>query len=457
MILLILSACTSGINTTYSTEYPGTFSVDAQLKEFYSESGGMDVLGPAISEVSTQDYQRCQFMANARICVNTNQHGVGKYSLTALGRQLGIPLKNEVSENTIFPDFIPMIQQLGEANVGRPLEKVRYNYQSGRIEQYFEKVGFFIDLNQAGTRVQLLPYGDVICGNACPYNPAMEFAPLLNEYDSIFSTWLDDYGGEAFSGVALTPVYHASDGSLEQVFTNVVVYSPADAPQEIILRPLPQSVGIQITQPVNQQFDITDNMVFVQVSENMGFHIPIPLDNYISMHGGLAISGFPLSEISLLQGKNIYQQCFAAYCLNYDPYAAEAYKILPAPLGVEYLNIVKPVFPGGIFQPDELILDTRVLHPRLSNHENQIISITLHQKGSGAVVPGMGFSLIVRNPDGNTLFEGELPLTNEEGYAELALERFMDRQNGDLLLYQICLKDNVTAPLCVNGSFLIWN
>lgn len=454
---LVLSACTSGKNATYSPEYPGTFSIDAQLKEFYVKHGGMEVFGPAIGEVSTQDYLRCQLLANVRICANTNQHGDGKYNLTPLGRQLGIPLNNEVGENAIFPDFIPMIQQLGEANVGRPLDKVRYNYQAGRIEQYFEKVGLFIVLNQASTRVQLLPYGDVICGSACPYTPQIAFTPLLNEYNSTFSDWLNGFGGEAFSGVALTPVYPASDGGLEQVFTNVVVYSPADAPHAISLRPLPETIGIRYAEPVTQQFDITDNMVFVQVSGERGFHVPIPLDNYISMHGGLTVSGYPISEISLLPETNIYQQCFTTYCLNYDPNAAEAYKILPATLGVDYMNIVKPVFPGGIFQPDELLLDTRELHPRLSNHENQIISITLHQKGSGVAVPGMGSSLIVRNPDGSLLFEGDLPLTDENGYAELTLDVFPGRQNGDLLLYQVCLNGNIPATMCVNGSFLIWN
>lgn len=431
--------------------------MDIQLKELYIEKGGEEVFGPAIAEVTVEDYLRCQLMANARICVNTNLNGSSRFSLSPLGSQLGIPPNKEVDKSAIFPDFIPLIAQLGEENVGRPLDKPRYNYAEGRIEQYFARVGFYIDLHNPASAVQLLPYGDTVCGTACPYTPPIAFEPILDLYSSSFPTAIQYLGGEAFSGIPLTPVYTAPDGNLEQVFTNVVVYASSDELESIRLRPVPSIVGVQPGAMTSQQYDITDNMVFVQVNGGLGYHVPIPLDNYVSMHGGLAVSGYPVNEISPVPDTEIYRQCFQTYCLDYDPSAREAYKVLPATLGRKYLEVVKPVIPGGIVQPDEVLLETSVKFPRLSVKETQVVSILLEQRYSGQPIPHVQAELVVRNPDGSLLFEGNLPATDENGRASISLEPMGNKQNGDLLFYQVCLQQENTAPVCSNGSFLIWD
>ncbi|HPC06854.1 MAG TPA: hypothetical protein PLI60_09055, partial [Anaerolineaceae bacterium] len=355
----LLAGCGQTASSTAHT-LPGTLPVDIQLKEFYMDKGGEEVFGPAIAEVTVEDYLRCQLMANARICANTNLNGASRFSLSPLGSQLGIPPNKEVDNSAIFPDFIPLIEQLGVENAGRPLDKPRYNYAEGRIEQYFARVGFYINLHNPASPVQLLPYGATACGSACTYVPPVSFKPILDLYPSSFTSALQSLGGEAFSGIPLTPVYTAADGNLEQVYTNIAVYASPDTPENVQLRPVPSIVGVQPGAMTTQKYDITDNMVFVQVEGVLGYHVPIPLDNYISMHGGLAVSGYPVNEISLVPDSSIYRQCFQAYCLDYDPNAREAYKTLPAALGRQYLEVVKPVIPGGIVQPEEVLLGTSV-------------------------------------------------------------------------------------------------
>lgn len=452
----LLAGCGQATSSTAHT-LPGTLPVDIQLKEFYMDKGGEEVFGPAIAEVTVEDYLRCQLMANARICANTNLNGASRFSLSPLGSQLGIPLNKEVDNSAIFPDFIPLIEQLGVENAGRPLDKPRYNYAEGRIEQYFARVGFYINLHNPASPVQLLPYGATACGSACTYVPPVSFKPILDLYPSSFISALQSLGGEAFSGIPLTPVYSAADGNLEQVFTNIAVYASPDDPEKIRLRSVPAVIGVQPGAMTTQQYDITDNMVFVQVEGGLGYHVPIPLDNYISMHGGLAVSGYPVNEISLVPDSSVYRQCFQAYCLDYDPNAREAYKTLPAALGRQYLEAVKPVIPGGIVQPDEVLLGTSVKYPRLSVKETQVISILLEQRYSAQPVPGMQARLMVRNPDGSLVFEGNLPATDENGRASISLEPLGDKQNGDLLFYQVCLQQETAAPVCSNGSFLIWD
>ena len=75
--------------------------MDIQLKEFYMDKGGEEIFGPAIAEVTVEDYLRCQLMANARICANTNLNGASRFSLSPLGSQLGIPLNKEVDNSAI--------------------------------------------------------------------------------------------------------------------------------------------------------------------------------------------------------------------------------------------------------------------------------------------------------------------------------------------------------------------
>ena len=457
LVTFMLAGCGGSDVTSIAHSIPGTFTVDIQLKEFYVEKGGEEVFGPAIAEVTVEDYLRCQIMANARICVNTNLNGAARFSLSPLGAQLGIPLNKEVENSAIFPDFTPLIGQLGEENVGRPMDRPRYNYEEGRIEQYFGRVGFYLDLHDPGSSVKLLPFGDKVCGDACAYLPPVNFDPILDLYPSSFIAALHAYGGEAFSGIPLTPVYTASDGSLEQVFTNIVVFAGADDPGTVMLRPLPSVIGVQPGAMVEQQYDITDNMVFVHVDGGLGYHVPIPLDNYISMHGGMAVSGVPVNEISPLADTSIYRQCFQTYCLDYDPNAREAYKTLPAALGRRYLEVVKPVIPGGAIQPEDVLLESSAAFPRLSVREEQVISIHLQQKYSGQPVPGMQALLTLQNPDGSLVFEGELPATDENGNASLELDPLADRQNGDLLFYQVCVQQESVAPVCSDGSFLIWD
>jgi len=457
VIWLLMAGCATDTSTSFYPATPGTFEVDNQLKEFYVEKGGAAVFGPAIDEVTIQDYLRCQLMENARICVNTNQRGPGKYSLSPLGRQLGIPLSNAVDASGIFSGFLPLINQLGSENVGQALDVVHYNYNQGRIEQYFEKVGFAIFFNEPAGNVHLLPYGDLVCGASCSFESSIVFSPIINQFNSPFENALQYLGGESLTGIALTPAYQASDGYLEQVFTNIVVFAPVDNPDAIQLRNVPVIIGITPSAPGIQQYDVTDNMVFVTVEGELGYHVPLPLDTYLSMHGGLGISGNPIMEITLLQDQGIYRQCFQNLCLDYYPTASEAYKVLPASLGQAYLNVIKPVIPGGIIQPDDVILQSNEALPRLSSTEKQTITITLTQKYTGQGIPGMGAVLILRNSDGSEISETNFPLTDTSGNSSITLNALVSQQNGDLLLYQACLTGNTTAPICVNGSFLIWN
>lgn len=452
----LLAAC-SAIFPELEQKNPGTFPVDAQLREFYTKSGGEELYGPAIAEVTVQDYLRCQLMANARLCVNTNLRGAGKFFLSPLGRQLGIPWNTDVPPSAIFPDFNIKRQQLGEDFTGQPIGVVQFNYLAGRVEQYFEKVGFYHGFDEPAGAAHLLPYGDAVCGNACAYQPPVQFNPISADFWSPMRDALDAFGGNSFSGQALTPMFLASDGNQEQVFANVVVFAPVENPGAIAFRQMPVMLENLASEMVKQTLGEKENMTFLALQEDLGHHIPLPFQAYINSHGGEAVFGLPISEMNYITEKKVYQQCFETLCLQYFPQAADAYKVLPAPLGQDYLLKFRPVVPGGQLRAEDVLLTTDVSLERIKNTENQVIRLTLLQKYSSQAIPGITPVIFVRDDIGNVVFEGFMPKTDAEGQATITLAPAAGGSNGDLFLYQVCITENTNSPICSNGSYLIWN
>ena len=57
----------------------------------------------------------------------------------------------------------------GEPTTGTLLTPVRYNLQEKRIEQYFENIGFYRQVNDPDDKVQLLAYGAYTCEEKCKF------------------------------------------------------------------------------------------------------------------------------------------------------------------------------------------------------------------------------------------------------------------------------------------------
>ncbi len=455
--VILFSLMLAGCSAFFPSDPSGIHRVDAQLREFYTTSGGEAFYGPAISEVAVQDYLRCQFMENARLCVNTNMRGPEKYSLSLLGRQLGIPWNTDIPADAVFYDFSVKRQEWGDSMTGKPIGPVLYNYQAGRIEQYFERVGMYHGFDEPAGVVHLLPYGDFVCGNACKYPSPVEFNPVTDDFPSPLADALQAYGGAVFSGRPLTPMYPADDGNQEQVFANLVVYASPDDLATIHFRPVPMLLENLSSDLVRQTLGPEENMHFVALQDDLGHHVPIPFQMYVDQHGGADVFGAPISELTFESARRVYQQCFEKMCLQYFPQAADAYKTLPMPLGQRYLLKFRPVAPGGALRAEDVLMVAHEGSPKIKSGDHQTISIQLLQLYSGQAISGYMPVIIVRNDRGEVLFEGVLPKTDDGGNSSITLDPLPVQQNGDLLLYQVCIIENTNAPICVNGSYLIWD
>ncbi len=138
---------------------------------------------------------------------------------------------------------------------------------------------------------------------------------ILSYIDPVFQSFVTQYGAD-MTGFALTEAFASPDGKWEQILENVVLVADSRIdPQSVTLRPLSEKVHIMVEEPRSQGGD--PEMYFYPVQENKGYEIPLYFWDYIQKHGGVPVTGVPVTHYSLLAGQ-VYHQCFTNLCLTYD-------------------------------------------------------------------------------------------------------------------------------------------
>ena len=348
-ILLLVSGCASGSGAAATVVPDGTYPVESEFREFYNLLGAEKTLGYAISPRIADGSIQIQYTEAALMRYDASGAPGQKLSLAPLGLELRlkdqpIVLPDQSGERIIdgyliYDEFVPLYDALqGARFAGRPLTQVRIDYARGRIEQYFANVGFYRLMKDPPKTVHLLAYGSWKCDAYCRFQgqESARVAPLPVFPEPLISS-LSRLGPD-FTGRPLSEPYIAPDGMLEQVYENFVVYANPASVRLVSLRSITAEVGFPPTDLVPKSED--DRLVFYPIEPGLGHHVPKVFEDFITLHGGLEISGMPATE--LFPFENLYRQCFTNYCLDYDPSAAESLRIRPAPLGEEYLRIHPP-------------------------------------------------------------------------------------------------------------------
>ncbi|MEN8173313.1 MAG: hypothetical protein ABFS03_10590 [Chloroflexota bacterium] len=159
--------------------------VDLVFLEFYESLGGADVLGIAITPKFTQDSVVYQYTTASLMTYDARFPLSQQYALAPIGIKLNIseaPTNIDLpGGHAVHPEFQSIYNQMGKIYfTGLPLTAGRYNPEFGRIEQYFENVGFYhMDTDAPGT-VRLLEYGAWYCKPSCDYRSPHNALPVLN-------------------------------------------------------------------------------------------------------------------------------------------------------------------------------------------------------------------------------------------------------------------------------------
>lgn len=467
---LVLSACgraqgNSGGNITYE--------VTPSFREFYQTLGGEDVLGPAISKSFLQDNYTCQYTTAALMCFNPLVTDNNRFLLYPIGDQMAItedpsqtPAQGGsqvVDGFTIYDEFLPLFNQFsGEQFTGKPLTQARLNYSQKRIEQFFENVGFYRKFSDPAGTVHLMAYGVFACKSNCNYTPSVDAAVSISANateNQPLLTGLAKMGDLTVLGAPLTQPYIAADGNEEQVYENAVVFAPQNNLSVAKLRPLSILLNMIQGTPGPQKYDSSQGVVFYPVSGSNGFHVPLDFDKFIASHGGLDYSGNPIMEVFQYDATT-YRQCFENYCLDYHSDATDGNKVQMAPLGSQYMNLAggseTSASPSLTLSPDTVNLQATEQYQSLSNSNEQKIDILVLRKDNQQPMTGIKADLTITLPD-KSQYTATFPETGLDGRASLIIPAMSHLNNGQILEYQVCLNDNVSTPVCVNGTYLIWS
>jgi hypothetical protein len=469
LLSLLLSACGSAQSNSSSNV---TYQVSPSFREFYQTLGGEELLGPAISKSFSNDSYECQYTTNVLMCLNPLVTDNSRFFLYPLGNQMGVSDAPDQSTEesgsqvvdgyTIYAEFIPLYKEIsGEKYTGKPLTQARLNYSQKRVEQFFENVGFYHKFSDPNGTVHLMAYGVYACQSKCSYTASVDAAVSISgdsAQNQPLLAGLSKMGEPSVIGTPLTQPYIAADGMEEQVYTNAVIYAAANDLTHTKLRPLSKLLNILPSTPGPQKYDSSSGVVFYPVSGSNGFHVPLDFDKFIASHGGLDYSGQPIMEVYQYDSTT-YRQCFENYCLDYHADAAEGSRVQMAPLGTQYIGQTGETGEATAqpleISPKTVLLQVNPKYQQIAATDEQKLDIQILRQDNQQPVTNVVADLTVTLPD-QTTYTDVFPETGLDGRSSIIIPAMSNLSNGQILLYEVCLKRNVTDPVCVTGSYLIW-
>ncbi len=469
VLSLMLAAC-SGNGNNGVLAAGKTYEVAPGFREFYQTLGGEDVLGPAISENFSFQSLQCQYTVNTLLCMNPAATDASRFSLYPLGIPMNVredpaasPTQGSgvvVNGYEIYEEFLTLYEKLsGSQYAGAPLTQVRLNYSQQRIEQFFENVGFYRKFSDPPGQVHLLAYGAFSCEKNCNYSPSVDALIISSTQavdDEPFLAGLGKIGGATIFGRPLTQPYIASDGFEEQVYENAVLYAPPGNTSAVKLRPLSILLNLNRTDPGPKIYGSQDGVVFYPTSGELGYHVPLDFDRFITAHGGLDVSGNPIAEVYEV-APGTYRQCFENYCLDYNP-LAESDKVTLAPLGKSYLDQLQKQTTSQelfTFSPDTVSLQASEQSKQIAPDASQTIQILVSRKSDGQPLANLEADLDVTLPV-DTHYTAAFPATQSDGKSTVTVPAMTGYPNGSILVYRVCLKTATTDPVCATGSYILW-
>jgi len=453
MILLCISCAQKANNPS---QLNGTFPLHPSFEAFYEQLGGIQRLGPAISPVIEQGDKRYQYTTAVLLEYDRK---TAQVQLSPLGREFGFPPISDSADPIgnprtpkIYPLFEKVYLEMGGIEVlGPPLSEVRYNERFGRYEQYFERAGFYLLQGDATQTVYLLSYGAWKCGQSCPLQaPNNSRIDLPKVKAEPMAAFVNRYGVD-FTGFALSEPYLTSDGLVEQVYENLVLTFNPEHPEQVDLRPLPKLLGIASDEPEAPQSLLAYE--WVPVDQDRGFLVPLRFWEYLQAHGGLELSGPPQTKVhNLSEGRQ--RQCFVKFCIEdqIDLYGNRVVRL--SRLGEEYRKQKKPTA-GEAMQPlemSQITLHAWESQPIVAPDREQEIGVTIYS--GNQPVNGISPELILTYPGGREE-SFILPPTNAEGTTQLKLSP-IQAENGTLIPYRVCVRNQQEQRFCIRDSFLIW-
>jgi len=451
---LLLAACAAPRAETQNN--PSPYTLEPIFEEFYGFLGGPRQAGAVLSPGIVEGNIQKQYIEAGLMVYDPAQVASEQYSLAPLGQQLGVwdaPLPQADLEGVLFVDgyiiysgFEDLYRQLGGARyVGRPLTGVRYIEEQGRVEQYFENLGFYMNINDSQPMARLMDYGRQVCGSGCGVVASSPAAVVESElsYGEPFVSAAAALDG-AVLGPRLAGPYQLADGSLEVVYQNLVLYTPPGETQSVLPRPLTALLSI-LPEPRTTQLN-NPNVTFYALDGAFGYNVLSLFDQYIRQRGGYELFGAPIQELQ--PAGSGASQCFLNACLQY-----QGGQVSLLPLGQEY-NARFYDQPSPLVQAafEQIRIEVWEARAQVSSSEGQTIYASLH--ANGQLLQGLQPYLELTPPNGQMVVY-TFPPTDANGQTLLNIPPGAGAKS-DLVIYRVCLNGLHEATRCTTDSYRIW-
>ena len=455
VLLAGLAACGGAEAESPDVGAAATYPVETVFEEFYRFLGGAERMGPALSPIIYEGEVQKQYLRNGLLVFDPSLPPSEQYSLAPIGASLGVrdePLNNPGLPGTLFVEgyiiyegFADLYQAMGgQRYVGLPLTGVRFLAEQNRVEQYFENLGFYLNLADEDASVKLMNYGQVACGGSCGSNSAPAAIIQIDlPYGEPFVSTVGALG-DAVVGERLAGPYQTADGSIEVIYRNLVLYAQSSTDVRATARPILARLGVA-PEPMVPRLD-NANLMFYGLSGDLGYNVPLVFNDYIAQHGGYEIFGQPISEFKLLEDGG-FRQCYANACLRYS-----GGQVAPLPMGAEYKAALYDQ-PVTSVQGDAAI-QIQVWEDRgqISSAEQQVIHASLFR--GTQLLEGLRPYLNLTLPSGGVSVY-QFPPTDASGQTQVTVPAVV-AQNGTLVAYQVCLESIGLDKVCASDSYMIW-
>lgn len=438
LLLIVTAAVLAACASSPSAPAP-SLPVASEFAAFVAAHGGVRTFGPPILAREEESGRIRQLFANAELIYDPALPEGARIALEPLGYSLGLaapPVPPPTSDAVYFeatghsldPRLKPGFDSAGGAPiVGSPIaEAVARN---AYLVQYFENLGIRLPLEGSSEAYEFLAYG--YASRSLLRAPA-GIAPPPDARTRPFALFLDPYGGEAVFGRPLSEARAASDGALEQIFANAVLYAPPDSPGSVRLRPLGAALG-PTEPPVTGSSDTIG--LYVPAS---GHYVLWAFAEFYRAHGAEAVLGLPLGEARTVDG--VLQQRFQNAVLEYRPELPPHLAVQLAPLGVGYAGTAGPAggtppstlpspqrcsgVAGVITQPESAIVPAGSL---------QRIAVQV-VRPDGSAWEGVTPLIVVHTPAGDLY--PPVPATDAEGRTSAALS-IEGLRPGEIVNYEV--------------------
>jgi hypothetical protein len=490
LLVLALSACDSAESSALVRSGSG-YEVDALFSDFFVQLGGGRVLGEPISPLFTYGPISYQYTVNALLAYDPDAPDAERYYLAALGLDTGFrepavaapddPALRYLNGHIIDPAFEPLYQAIGGRRIaGDPMTEARYNPERNRIEQHFANVGMYRLKDDPPDVARLIAYGLWKCDASCrqPSGVRSDMRLILPyAIDPAFAPAVERLGAH-FTGLPVGEAYINEDGQLEQVFENLALVRGSGKKGRIFTLPLLErlKVSAQPPRPPAGQ----PGMAFIAIQDGLGFDVPQRFLDALALHGGLDISGLPITPLEQ-PDETSYRQCFTNLCLVEYLDENGPLRIRPEPLGYDYWQQIggqggqpqptaapeekhkqegdapdqpaeQPAQPEGGNSESKIIIQIWEQYPVLAPDQRQEIGVIILENNTP--VRSLEPDLDIFLPGGDSRHYYMFP-TNRGGKSILSLDP-LQLSPGETVAYRVCIHYPLGEKNCAEDSFLIW-